>query len=694
MLKVKGLKNKFIVPTIVTLILILSIFTVYFLRDQANKQRGLLETEAEKTTNLINYTATNHLKEGSIDKLEELTSFLLKYNSVATIEISDQEGNELVNFKSNNFEMYSEDEKTRIEETIVSDGNEIGSLKVTFTEFYLRENISRIRNQLILVTLFITLLLVLVLIKVSKKIISPLNDAQEFVKKIALCNFNIDLLNVDSKDDEVGELLVELNNMCLELKKIINNMLDVVSDLSLSSNKLSALADESANTCEITSGLIESMSAGIEEISAAAQQVANFSQEARFQTDVGSDNVNQTVNSIEEIDKSVQKTVEAIKQLDYKSKEIDQIVNMITEIAEQTNLLALNAAIEAARAGEQGRGFAVVADEIRGLAEETSSATKEVTNLINQIQNQSEKGVKEVHDVQNKAEEGEKIAKKSGNAFEDICNSVEETAYQIEETAEAANELAHDSSDAMNSTKDMHQMSIEVSESAQNLKEMTYKLEKLFDKFNIILGYVDMPPFTYTNENGEAAGLIIKKARRVFEKAGIKVIEREYPVERILKGLSSGGVDFWCGVEISSLKDDAYYGKQIIETLEMNIYAIGNKSKEVKTREDLRGKSIVIMKGYNYGGWGTYIRDESNNVKFQEAATHEQALRILKRGGVDYLLDYAYPIEKALKNSDLIVSNLKKYTINKLDIYIITSKKHPNYVEVSRKLDKVIMDME
>ncbi|WP_408955942.1 methyl-accepting chemotaxis protein [Natroniella sp. ANB-PHB2] len=694
MLRLKGLKNKLIVPTVVILVLILSIFIVYFLRDQANKQRDLLEAETEQTIDLINYTATNHLKEGSIDKLEELTSFLFKYKSVATIEISDQEGNELVNSKSNNFEMYSEDEKIRIQETIVSNGNEVGSLKVTFTEFYLRENISRIRNQLIIFAIFVILILTLALMIISKKITSPLNDAQEFVKKIALCNFNIDPLNVGSKDDEVGKLLVELNNMCLELKKIINNMLDVVSDLSLSSNKLSALADESANTCEITSGLIENISAGIEEISAAAQQVASFSQEARFQTDVGSDNVNQTVNSIEEIDKSVQKTVEAIKQLDYKSKEIDQIVNMITEIAEQTNLLALNAAIEAARAGEQGRGFAVVADEIRGLAEETSSATKEVTTLINQIQNQSEKGVKEVHDVQNKAEEGEKIAKKSGNAFEDICNSVEETAYQIEETAEAANKLAHDSSDAMNSTEDMHQMSSEVSEAAQDLKAMTYKLEKLFDKFNIILAYIDIPPFTYTTENGEAAGIIIEKARRVFEEVGIKVIEREYPVERMIKGLSSGGVDFWCGVEISSLKDEAYYGKEIIDTLEMNIYAIGNRSKEIKVREDLRGKSVVIMKGYGYAGWRSYIKDENNNVNFQEAATHEQALRILKRGSVDYLLDYAYPVEKALNDSDIVISNLKKQTIKRSDIYMIISKKYPNYVEVSKKLDKAIMNLE
>jgi methyl-accepting chemotaxis protein len=333
------------------------------------------------------------------------------------------------------------------------------------------------------IVVVVTALLSAVIYVVSDKIVNPILKVVDFVNQIAEGDLNVEI-DVDS-ESEIGELVDGVHKMKNKIREMIVQIRDSVENMSAYSEELSASAQEGNASIETTSGLIQDMSAGIEEISASAQEVASFSQEANAKTTRGSQNIEETVDSIQEINTTVQETVEVINELDQNSEEIGQIVEMITNIAEQTNLLALNAAIEAARAGEHGQGFAVVADEIRELATETAQATDEISSLVNQTQQKSKQGIKKVKKVEAEAKEGQQVAEKTQEVFKEIKKDVDGTANQIEQTARATDDLAENSDEIITATEDISSMSNEVTNSSEELAEMAQKLEELVDQFNI-----------------------------------------------------------------------------------------------------------------------------------------------------------------------------------------------------------------
>ncbi|MCK8818061.1 methyl-accepting chemotaxis protein [Natroniella sulfidigena] len=341
----------------------------------------------------------------------------------------------------------------------------------------------------IIAIIFISIIMT---VSVKRIMIKPLDKAIKFATEIATGNLDLELMGAE-REDEIGSLNLALNKMKNKLNNEIsfmkNEISDIVSNLLSYSQQLAASAEEGNTTIETTNGLIQSMSAGIQQISASAEQVASFSEEANSQTDVGNQNIETTVDSIKEINKVVEETVEVINDLDTTSEEIEQIVELITNITEQTNLLALNAAIEAARAsstkGENGQGFAVVAEEIRQLATETAEATEKIANLVTKTQNQSKKGIEKIKEVEIKAKEGQKIAEKTGEVFNGIKISVQETASQIEQTASATNDLAQSSDQIITATEDIKNMSDEITSSSQELTVMAHKLQKLVEEFKV-----------------------------------------------------------------------------------------------------------------------------------------------------------------------------------------------------------------
>ena len=341
-----------------------------------------------------------------------------------------------------------------------------------------------IRSSILIFSVLIVVVLSTVIYYINKKyLIKPVRILTQKIAKIADGNFAVET-NLN-RSDELGSLEDALSEMTASLRDVIINLADTIEDLSAYSQELSASAEEGNATIDTTNELIENMSASIEQISASAQEVTSFAQESNSQTEVGRDKIEKTVNNIEEINQSVDKTVTIINDLDETSEEIGQIVEMITNIAEQTNLLALNAAIEAARAGEHGQGFAVVAEEIRELAEDTGDATDKISNLINKTQEKSETGLKAIKEVKAKAEEGQEVAQETGQVFAQIEESAEETSAQIEQTASATQDLAQSSQEISNAGDDIQNMSEEISNSSQELANMAQKLQSLVEEFKV-----------------------------------------------------------------------------------------------------------------------------------------------------------------------------------------------------------------
>jgi len=211
-----------------------------------------------------------------------------------------------------------------------------------------------------------------------------------------------------------------------------------------------------------TSASIEEMVASVQRISETAQQLADLSLKTRKAVAVGIEAVGKSVKGTDEINKAITKSADTIAALGARSEDIGKIVDVIDDIAEQTNLLALNAAIEAARAGEQGMGFAVVAEEVRKLAERSARSTKEIAELINGIQKEAQEAVRMMEKSTQLVEKGVDLSNQVGGSLKDIDTNVGEVDRYAKEIGAATQEQASGSA--------------EIAKAADNLREVTQEI--------------------------------------------------------------------------------------------------------------------------------------------------------------------------------------------------------------------------
>ncbi len=351
---------------------------------------------------------------------------------------------------------------------------------------FISKPISNVRDSLLLMLGIALLILLTCGALVANYISKYLNIFSEYSQRIAQKDLSTLL---DSKllnrSDEFGILARTFNLMLENLNQITKLMKNNIEDVSAYSQQLSAAAEEGSTTIDDTKVLIESTLLTVDEISVASKQVEEYSKEATEQANLGEVNIKQTINSIEEVDQSVEETVEIINQLDYVSKEIDQIIAVITNIADETNILSLNATIEAARANKYGRGFAVVAEEIRLLSKETAEAADRISKLIMKTQSQCNKGLKAINKVNQKTKHSQEIVEKTGRNFKDIQRFIEDTSVQVQETINSINNLAVNSNEINYATDDIANMSDEVANSAQELAIMSQELQKIIEEFKV-----------------------------------------------------------------------------------------------------------------------------------------------------------------------------------------------------------------
>lgn len=246
--------------------------------------------------------------------------------------------------------------------------------------------------------------------------------------------------------DEVGQLAAALNRMVVNLKELINGIVMNSQSVAASSEQISASTQEIAGTSTNQSAAANNITELFKELSLAIDSVASSAEEA---AELSNDTVRTAREGGYVVETSLQgmQTVNnQMKQLEDDSSKIGDIIEVIDDIAEQTNLLALNAAIEAARAGEQGRGFAVVADEVRKLAERSSDATKEITKIIKVMQENTKQSVRAV------AESVEQSSMTS-QAFEQIIQMVNTSSLKVNEIAAACEEESAQAAEVMDSVQ-------------------------------------------------------------------------------------------------------------------------------------------------------------------------------------------------------------------------------------------------
>ena len=321
---------------------------------------------------------------------------------------------------------------------------------------------------------------------------SEVNRILAIVEKLSEGDFSIEF-EYSEKGDAISRLYSGLNEMLRELNSVIYKIKDIGSTLSSASSELSASTEQIAATVQEQSSqageiasAVEEMSATIVENSRNANQALEETRKAVEIARNGAEAIRGIIKYMENIAESVRSLAEVIKKLGSSSEKIGEIISVIDDIADQTNLLALNAAIEAARAGEHGRGFAVVADEVRKLAEKTVKSTKEIREIISQIQNGMETVVKSVDGALGIVDEGIKKADTASRSLDEIITVVENekdmfnqlasasaqqaaTSEQIsrniemmttaiQETASGVNQIARTSSDLSNIANELYQI--------------------------------------------------------------------------------------------------------------------------------------------------------------------------------------------------------------------------------------------
>ncbi len=336
-----------------------------------------------------------------------------------------------------------------------------------------------------------------------------LKNLVEKADSVAEGDLTVDVVPLSEKD-EFGQAFAR---MVTEIRRLIGQVAETGQAVSVAATQMSSAAEQAGQATQQVAASSQEQARDVsrasdvtEQISLATQQVAEAAQtsavEAANASEIAGNGVSivqANLNAMNNIKAKVGLSADRMKEMGQRSEQIGVIVETIEDIAGQTNLLALNAAIEAARAGEHGKGFAVVADEVRKLAEQSSNATKEITGLINNIQRTVTEAVTAIDEGVQEVEAGVDQADRSKQMLSEILNAARQVHHQVEQITASAEEMTASTGELVGAmdgisavveentaaTEEMAAQVEEVSASAQSLTGMAYELEQLIATFRL-----------------------------------------------------------------------------------------------------------------------------------------------------------------------------------------------------------------
>ena len=352
---------------------------------------------------------------------------------------------------------------------------------------------TKARNWVVVLSTVAVILGTLIAFFITRSITQPINQAVVVAKRVADGDLT-SRIEVKSSD-EIGMLMQALKEMNDNLSNLIKDARKNAEEVFSASSELAASASQVAAGSQAQSEAASSMAAAVEEMTVSVTQIADHANEAHTiakessaLATTGGNVIHGTISEMKGIAESVNESSRIVQELAKQSEQISGIVKIIKEVAEQTNLLALNAAIEAARAGEQGRGFAVVADEVRKLAERTSLSTIEISDVIGKIQGSINDATESLHSGVEMANQGMEKARQAGDSVSQINTGSQRVVGTVNDISSALKEQSVATNEIAKSVEKVAQMAEENSFAVEETAKTAHHLEQLSTMLQVTVG--------------------------------------------------------------------------------------------------------------------------------------------------------------------------------------------------------------
>ncbi|MDO8342961.1 MAG: methyl-accepting chemotaxis protein [Cellvibrio sp.] len=493
----KSLLTKLMLVLAIAMVAIAAIVALVNYKIAADDLEEKLEVETSAMISLTNSSILEAVFAYDFQQIEAIAKSLVNTSLVTSVNVVDHRGQSLAKAADDD---RSENQLTQKAVPIVYNGNTIGSYDISFSTQELNETLAhQLQTTIFTVIALLAASLITVYLLMRSMVLRPVEEVTRSLATIADGGGDLTRRLPTDSQNEIAALAHNFNRVMEHIADIIRNVIQVNDKVRINVNKMSSATESTVNSTSQQLREIELVATAVEELSASANEIARHAGDTAERTNAtsvlaeeGNTIVNLSLENVNRLTGQIEATAQKIQVLKNNSVNIGSVMEVIRTIAEQTNLLALNAAIEAARAGEQGRGFAVVADEVRSLAQKTRSSTEEIESIIVQLQRAADEAHQAMSTSTASARETIDTASKVGGALDKIRANIGIINDMNHQIATASHQQSSVANEVSKNITAIHGLSENVVENAQvvnhsgsQLINETSELKKQIDSFKV-----------------------------------------------------------------------------------------------------------------------------------------------------------------------------------------------------------------